>query len=441
MELQHSSGVAPAPVGDEADGGADRTRKTELLHTADALFATSGLRTSLQEIGDAAGILAGSLYHHFESKEAIFVELLRRYHADLDRVAEAAQSQLDDIRPEQVVEKIYALGSAIARTAVRHRTALHMSFREAPSQNPELIALVQRRPTALQDAMLQTLRAGRWSGYIRSDVDLPPLADRICQTMLHVGLDVIRHNASTDSVAALSCRVLLEGLSAPPYLDQILDGSAAFATAQQTIDSWAQSVDIVNPDDKVLLIRAVARREFGRKGYELTTIRDIAAAAGLGAGSVYWAMGSKEELLASIMQSFGEKIATGWIDVLKSDSTPSEQLDALIWIQINALVRFPDEFAIQLAWMRQSPPDTPNPGWQFGPRMKQLRTLLNRGLRSGDMQIDTRSKELLSRCVIDLMWLPENIVRTAGTRKALLLGRDTVLRGVLDRSVGDRTTA
>jgi len=136
------------------------------------------------------------------------------------------------------------------------------------------------------------------------------------------------------------------------------------------------------------------------------------------------------------MQSFGEKIGTGWIDVLQSDSTPSEQLDALIWIQINALVRFRDEFSIQLAWMRQSPPDTPNPGWQFTARMKQLRALLNRGLRSGDMQIETRSKELLSRCVIELMWLPENIVRTAGTRKALVLGRDTVLRGAIDRSVG-----
>lgn len=435
MELQHSLGVAAAPYDDEADGGPDRTRKTELLHTADALFATSGLRTSLQEIADAAGILAGSLYHHFESKEAIYVELLRRYHADLDRVAQAAQSQLDDVRPEQAAENIYALGAAIARTAVRHRTALHMSFREAPSENPELVALVQRRPTAIQDAMMQTLRAGRWSGYIRSDVDLPVLADRICQTMLHVGLDVIRNNASTDSVAALSCRVLLEGLSAPLYFDEALDSSAAFTIAQRVIDSWAQHVETLSPDDKVLLVRAAARKEFGRKGYEFTTIRDIAAAAGLGAGTVYRTMGSKEELLASIMQSFGEKIATGWIDVLRCGSTPSEQLDALIWIQINALVRFRDEFSIQLAWMRQSPPDTPNPGWQFAARMKQLRALLNRGLRSGDMRIEARSKSLLSRCVIDLMWLPENIVRTAGTRKALLLGRDTVLRGVVDRSV------
>ncbi|CAN5673477.1 hypothetical protein BH10ACT3_BH10ACT3_16080 [soil metagenome] len=417
----------------ESTRGVDSARKTEILQTADTLFATSGLRTSLQEIADAAGILAGSLYHHFESKEAIFVELLRRYHAALDRVGENAQSQLDDIHPEEVAARIYALGSAIARTAVEHRAALHMSFHEAPSENPELVALVQQRPKVVQDAMLQTLRAGRWSGYIRNDVDLPLLADRICQTMLHVGLDVIRNNASADRVAALSCRILLEGLSTPPYPDAELDESKAFVAAETVIEGWAAEAEQEQPTDKTSIVRRAARSEFGRKGYELTTIRDIAAVTGLGTGTVYRAMGSKDELLAAIMQSFGERLGAGWDAVLQTDSTPSEKLDALTWLQINVLVRFHDEFRIQLAWMRHSPPSTPNPGWQFAARMTQLKTLLNLGLRSGDLQIESRSRELLSRCVIDIMWLPENIVRTAGTRKASQLGRDTLLRGVVAR--------
>jgi hypothetical protein len=41
------------------------------------------------------------------------------------------------------------------------------------------------------EAMYQTLRAGRWGSYIRSDVDLRILADRISRTMLQVGLDVV----------------------------------------------------------------------------------------------------------------------------------------------------------------------------------------------------------------------------------------------------------
>ncbi len=59
------------------------------------------------------------------------------------------------------------------------------------------------------------------------------------------------------------------------------------------------------------------------------------------------------------MQSFGEKVALGWTNVLRSDASPVEKLDALSWVNTNVLDRFGDEFRIQLAWMRQSPPDTP----------------------------------------------------------------------------------
>ncbi len=191
----------------------DATRRTEILQTANSVIATSGLRTSLQQIADAAGILAGSLYHHFDSKEAILVELIRRYHADLDRIGELALERLDEPDPRPVAEQITELGCAIARCAVEHRAALQMSFYEGPSTDPELIELTQRPPSTIQAAMLQALRAGRWSGYIRSDLDLPTLADRMCQSMLHVGLDVIRHKASTDELATLKSQITLEGLA------------------------------------------------------------------------------------------------------------------------------------------------------------------------------------------------------------------------------------
>ena len=51
--------------------------------------------------------------------------------------------------------------------------------------------------------MYQLLRAGRWSGYLGSDIDLRVLADRMCQTMLQIGLDVLRHNAPAERVARL----------------------------------------------------------------------------------------------------------------------------------------------------------------------------------------------------------------------------------------------
>jgi AcrR family transcriptional regulator len=424
---------ARPPAADRMNHADDSgTRRTEILQTAASLIASTGLRTSLQEIADAAGILPGSLYHHFESKEAILVELIRRYQEDLNRIGQTAQARLDKPDARPVYDKVIELGSAIANCAVRHGAALQMSFYEGPSADPELMKLTQQQPIAIQEAMLQTLRAGRWSGYIKPDVDLPTLADRICQTMLQVGLDVMRHNASTDQVAELLCRIILHGLAARPPADSALDRSNAFAAANDVIATWADDSD-TDPNDKAAHVLAVARTEFGRRGYEVTTIRDIASAAGLGTGTVYRVIGSKDELLASIMRSFGQKVEAGWVSVLRSDATPVEKLDALSWVNVNALDQFSDEFRIQLAWMRQSPPDTPNPGWFYSASLRKMKSLLSEGIRSEEISIDTPSTAMLARCVIGLQWIPENILRAVGRRAALVHVRDTVLRGVAVR--------
>jgi AcrR family transcriptional regulator len=416
------------------DGNAydDGTRRTEILQAAAALIATSGLRTTLAQIADAAGILTGSLYHHFESKEMILAELLRRYHEDLDRIAERALLRLDDPSSQSAFDRIADLSSAIAQCAVTHRAALQMSFYEGPSSNPYLTTLAQRRPTAVLQAMLQTLRAARWSGYLRSDVGLSVLSDRIVQTMLRVGLDVIRHNAGAEKLAVVLCQLILEGLALVPPTDGDLDRSAAFYAADAVVQSWKDDTD-ANANNKGSHVRAVARAEFGRKGYEVTTIRDIASAAGVGTGTVYRLVGSKDELLASIMVSFGEKVARGWTKVLNADASPIEKLDALSWINTNVLGRFGDEFRIQLAWMRQNPPDTSNPGYLFTRRVRQMKNLLAEGMQSGEIGIEGLSNDLLARSVIGLGWVPENILPDLGPRAALIHVRDTTLRGVVIR--------
>ncbi|MEU6379429.1 TetR/AcrR family transcriptional regulator [Streptomyces sp. NPDC046909] len=67
-----------------ADTGASSERRAQIVRIAAELFAERGYKaTTVRAIGDAAGVLSGSLYHHFDSKEAIADELFTSYFDEL----------------------------------------------------------------------------------------------------------------------------------------------------------------------------------------------------------------------------------------------------------------------------------------------------------------------------------------------------------------------
>ena len=67
----------------------ERTR-SRILQAAEDCFAQRGYdAASVAEICRSAGVSKGAFYHHFPSKQALFLELLDRWLAELD-------AQLDD---------------------------------------------------------------------------------------------------------------------------------------------------------------------------------------------------------------------------------------------------------------------------------------------------------------------------------------------------------
>ncbi|NUS45708.1 MAG: TetR/AcrR family transcriptional regulator [Mycobacteriaceae bacterium] len=81
------------------------SRRAELLELARRLFAERGYKaTTVRDIADAAGILSGSLYHHFDSKETMVDEILHEFLDDLfGRYREIVAQQLD---PRATLEAI-----------------------------------------------------------------------------------------------------------------------------------------------------------------------------------------------------------------------------------------------------------------------------------------------------------------------------------------------
>lgn len=59
-------------------------RRARILTASVQLFASQGFaETTVRHIADAVGLLSGSLYHHFTSKEAILETVLREFMTDL----------------------------------------------------------------------------------------------------------------------------------------------------------------------------------------------------------------------------------------------------------------------------------------------------------------------------------------------------------------------
>lgn len=85
-------------------GGGTRTehgtsRREIILRQAAGLFATRGVSaTTVRQIADEAGVLSGSLYHHFQSKEVIAQEIVIAYLDDLlSRYVKLRESDLDPV--------------------------------------------------------------------------------------------------------------------------------------------------------------------------------------------------------------------------------------------------------------------------------------------------------------------------------------------------------
>ena len=85
--------------------------QSRLLSAGEACFARSGYDgTSVATICQAAGVSKGAFYHHFESKQAIFLELLNRWLAAMDvAMLDMSDSQQD------VPAKLMAMTSIVGQ--------------------------------------------------------------------------------------------------------------------------------------------------------------------------------------------------------------------------------------------------------------------------------------------------------------------------------------
>lgn len=186
-------------------------RRGELLAIAADVFAEQGYNaTTVRKIADAAGMLAGSLYYHFDSKESMLEEILSTFLAELwDGYDTVLQSRLG---PRETLE---ALVTESFREIDRHRSAVAIYQKESK----HLVA--QARFQYLTDSQqrfektwLTTLERGVEEGVFRDDLDIR-LAYRFVRDTVWVAASWYRPGGghSPEEIARQYLSMVLDGIA------------------------------------------------------------------------------------------------------------------------------------------------------------------------------------------------------------------------------------
>ncbi|WP_430782592.1 TetR/AcrR family transcriptional regulator [Actinoplanes sp. G11-F43] len=185
-------------------------RRAHLVRLAGDLFAEKGFRaTTVREIADAAGILSGSLYHHFDSKESIGDEILSAFLEDVLAGYRSAVGSASG--PREAIELIVRSSNA---TLARHRAALTML------QNDWNYFSAQPRFGYLRTAMkeieqtwIEQLERGKEAGEFRADLDAR-LAYRLLRDILWIPSSRPSSTWTSEEITDGLLRLLFDGIRA-----------------------------------------------------------------------------------------------------------------------------------------------------------------------------------------------------------------------------------
>jgi AcrR family transcriptional regulator len=181
------------------------------LQIAAGLFAERGFRnTTVRDIADAAGILSGSLYHHFDSKEAMVDELLDTFQLRLfDSFEEIVVSDRSPRAKLEAVVRVSfeAIDQHHSEVAIFQNDASYLS-------GFERFGYLAERNERFERLWRGVLAEGISSGELRQDLDVD-LVFRFLRDTVWVAVTWYRPGGalSADQVADQYLAILLEGIA------------------------------------------------------------------------------------------------------------------------------------------------------------------------------------------------------------------------------------
>ncbi|MEP9365213.1 TetR/AcrR family transcriptional regulator [Nocardioides sp. CN2-186] len=187
------------------------TRRDELLEIAAGLFAEKGFKnTTVRDIADSAGILSGSLYHHFDSKESMVDEILRTFQEELfgqyDEILASDAPPLAQLE-QAVLVSFEAIDKHRDEVAIfQNEAAYLLTF--------DRFSYLADRNQQSREVWLTLLQNGIDAGVLRKDLDLE-LTYRFIRDTVWVAVSWYRPGGrrTHTEIARQYLSILLEGIN------------------------------------------------------------------------------------------------------------------------------------------------------------------------------------------------------------------------------------
>lgn len=146
---------------------ASASRRQQILDCAAAVFASKGFASAtVRDVADAAGILSGSLYHHFESKDQMLEEIL---HEELDLLIEGYRAVVDSPDAEHGLRQLFD----VAFDHIVRRPDANAIFQNdfAYLRSIPRFSFVVERNREVRDIWVAMLERGVAEGSFHADLD------------------------------------------------------------------------------------------------------------------------------------------------------------------------------------------------------------------------------------------------------------------------------
>jgi len=228
------------------------------------------------------------------------------------------------------------------------------------------------------------------------------------------------------AVADCVTGILLDGIvTAPPDLRE---RSVATRVVDRARARWVAAA-ASRGEQRYALLLDEARSLFAQRGYEATTMRDIAEAAGITASNLYRYFESKDSMIAEILGEFSDRLLRTFKEVLQAGSPVVDTLDAILWVlaqtgqlfsrEIEILQGFGRLVALGVADRYQKDAEA---------RQAMLTGLIEQGVAAGELRL-TATPALTAWCVREIMWTPMASLMPVSPQRVRDFCRRTVLSG------------